>query len=133
MLDNQNGYYAIGKLSAAIQAGLDIKLLKKKRRDNYKVLLEGINNVAGIKVLFDSLPDKVVPLYFPILVDNREQLQSILADNDIYTPVVWPKADNCPSIGDHAELIYKKILCIPIDQRYDVEDMQRIVGVIKNI
>ena len=133
LLDNQNEYYTIGKLSAAIQAELDIKLLKKKRRDNYKVLLEGINNVAGIKVLFDFLPDKVVPLYFPILVEDRERVQDILADNDIYAPVVWPKADNCPAIGDHAELIYKKILCIPIDQRYDVDDMQRIVEVINSI
>ena len=130
LLDNQTDYYAIGDLSAAIQAELDIELLKKKRRTNFKVLLEGFQNIAGIKVIFDTLPDDVVPLYFPILVDDRETVQNLLADNDIYAPVVWPKADNCPAIDEVSETIYEKILCIPIDHRYDVDDMQRIVNVI---
>jgi len=128
LLDNQDDFYAIGELSANIQAELNVEQLKKKRRENYKVLLEGILNLKGINVVFSTLPDDVVPLYFPILVDDREHIQDLLADNDIYAPVVWPKADNCPAIDDVAEIIYKKILCIPIDQRYDVEDMQRIVS-----
>lgn len=130
LLDNQTDYYTIGDLSAAIQAELDVELLKKKRRANFKVLLEGFQNVAGIKWIFDTLPNEVVPLYFPILVDDREAVQDLLADNDIYAPVVWPKADNCPAIDEVSEMIYEKILCIPIDQRYDVDDMQRIVNVI---
>lgn len=130
MIDNQGCNYAIGILSANIQAELDVEQLKKKRRENYKVLLEGIRDINGIKAVYNTLPDDVVPLYFPLLVDNREKIQDLLADNDIYAPVVWPKADSCPAIDEIAEKIYKKILCIPIDQRYDVEDMQRIVEVI---
>lgn len=130
LLDNQTDFYAIGELSAAIQAELDVELLKKKRRGNFKVLMDGFQNKKGIKVVFNILPTDVVPLYFPILVDDRETMQDLLADNDIYAPVVWPKADNCPAIDQVAETIYDKILCIPIDQRYDVDDMQRIVNVI---
>lgn len=133
LLDNQKDYYSIGKISADIQAELDILLLKKQRRNNYRLLLEGIKNIVGIKVIFDSLPDDVVPLYFPILVENRDKFQYFLADNDIYAPVVWPKADNCPAIEGVANSIYNKILCIPIDQRYDGEDMQRIVDVINKL
>lgn len=130
LLDNQMDYYAIGELSVAIQAELDVELLKKKRRANFKVLMDGFHNKKGIKVVFNILPTDVVPLYFPIFVDDREAIQDHLADNDIYAPVVWPKADNCPAIDEVAETIYEKILCIPIDQRYDVDDMQRIVNVI---
>ena len=92
--------------------------------------MEGLLNKESIKIIFDSLPDDVVPLYFPILIDNREAMQDMLADNDIYAPVVWPKANYCPTIDEVTESIYEKILCIPIDQRYDVDDMQRIVEVI---
>ena len=130
LLDNQTDYYAIGELSAAIQAELDVEILKTKRRANFKVLMNGFQDIEGIKVVFNTLPDDVVPLYFPILVKDREPVQSLLADNDIYAPVVWPKADHCPTIDEVAETIYDKILCIPIDQRYDVDDMQRIVNVI---
>lgn len=130
LLDNQNGFYVIGELSASIQAELDVEQIKRKRRENYEVLLEGIQNVKGIKVLFSTLPDDVVPLYFPLIIDNREAIQDLLADNDIYAPVVWPKEENCPPIGEVANSFYDRILCIPIDQRYDVEDMRRIVGVL---
>lgn len=131
LLDNQSTYYTIGDLSAIIQADLDVANLKRKRRANYKVLLDGFQSVSGIKVVFDHLPEDVTPLYFPILVDEREPFQDLLADNDIYAPVVWPKAENCPAVGENADMIYEKILCIPIDQRYDIDDMQRIVKVIK--
>jgi len=130
LLDNQEAYYSIGELSANIQAELDLEILKKKRRNNYKILLDGILKDKGLKVIFDNLPNDVVPLYFPLLVDDREAVQSLLADNDIYAPVVWPKEDNCPPIGDISNSIYEKILCIPIDQRYDEDDMQRIVNVL---
>lgn len=130
LLDNQVDFFTIGTLSAAIQAELDVELLRKKRRANYGALLEGLQNKEGFQIIFNTLPDDVVPLYFPILIDNREAWQDLLADNDIYAPVVWPKADNSPQIEEVAEKIYERILCIPIDQRYDVDDMQRIVDVI---
>ena len=132
LLDNQKGYYSIGELSARIQAELDVDELKHKRRENYAVLLKGFQNVAGLSILFKDLPDLITPLYFPILVDNRVQWQNLLADNDIYAPVVWPKADHCPDIDDNSQTIYDKILCVPIDQRYGTDDMERIVEVINN-
>lgn len=130
LLDNQKGYYTIGEISANIQANLDVEQLKKKRRKNYKTLLDGFMGIKGAKVVFETLPDDVVPLYFPILVDDRDAIQGLLAYNDIYAPVVWPKEDKCPPIGIIANSFYKKILCIPIDQRYDVDDMLRIIKVL---
>ena len=130
LLDNQTGYYSIGDLSARIQAELEVDKLKYKRRENYNVLLKGLKDVAGLSILFKDLPDVITPLYFPILVDDREQWQDLLANNDIYAPVVWPKADHCPDIDDNTYTIYDKILCIPIDQRYGTDDMERIVKVI---
>lgn len=130
LLDLQKDYYNIGKLSSHIQANLDIYALKEKRRANYNLLLNGIKSVKSVKIVFETLPVDVTPLYFPILVKDREILQSLLADNDIYAPVVWPKAECCPAINEEAEDIYKKILCIPIDQRYSIDDMERIVKVI---
>lgn len=130
LLDNQNGYYSIGELSARMQAELDVDMLRQKRRENYNVLLKGLQNVTGLSIIYTVLPSDVTPLYFPVLVEDREQWQNLLADNDIYAPVVWPKAEQCPDIDDDSQAIYDKILCIPIDQRYGIDDMERIVEVI---
>lgn len=130
LLDNQNGYYSIGELSARMQAELDVDMLRQKRRENYNVLSKGLQNVTGLSIIYTVLPSEVTPLYFPVLVEDREQWQNLLADNDIYAPVVWPKAEQCPDIDDDSQTIYDKILCIPIDQRYGIDDMERIVEVI---
>lgn len=130
LLDEQRGFYSVGDISATIQANLNIKSLRRKRRSNYQTLFNGLKDVTSFRILFNDLPDEVVPLYFPMLVKDRETLQGVLADNDIYAPVVWPRPDCCPSICKVAEEIYEKILCIPIDQRYDTDDMERIVKVI---
>lgn len=130
LLDNQNGFFSIGKLSARMQAELDVDILRKKRRENYDVLLDGLQNIVGLSIIFTFLPIEVTPLYFPVLVENREGWQDWLADNDVYAPVVWPQADQCPDIDDTSQTIYDKILCIPIDQRYGKDDMERIVKVI---
>lgn len=130
LLDEQHGFYSIGNISATIQANLNIETLRCQRQSNYQTLLNGLRNVPSFRILFNELPEEVVPLYFPIHVEDREALQGLLADNDIYAPVVWPKPDFCPPICKEAEEIYEKILCIPIDQRYSVDDMDRIVKVI---
>ena len=65
-------------------------------------------------------------------MDERKNLQALLADNDVYAPVVWPKAECCPPVSEIAESIYRHILCIPIDQRYDVDDMERIISILSD-
>ena len=132
ILNTQNNFHTINPLSLAIQFHqLDTNRLKERRRKNFLTLLSSIKNINGIKPVFNSLSEEVVPLYFPIYCMDRNATQTLLAQNDIFAPIVWPKADNCPEICQEAEEIYNHILCIPIDQRYDTDDMERIVNVLK--
>lgn len=130
-LSKQDYIYNILPTSLYIQKNLDIKRLSNARRHNFNIILDGIKGCEGITPIFESLDDDVVPLYFPVLCKDRVSVQKKLANHNIYAPVVWPKHDNCPPITGEAEFIYEHILCIPIDQRYDDEDMQRIVSVLK--
>ena len=60
-------------------------------------------------------------------------MQEYLAKHDIYAPVIWPKPSQCEGMIDSkVEWIYKHILAIPCDQRYDIDDMERIVQVLKS-
>jgi len=133
LLDNQTGYFTIGDLSSRIQSNLDINELTEKRRSNYCSLAEGLQKVKGMEIIFKILPNDVVPLYFPLLVEDRKHVQDLLANNNVYAPVVWPKADCCPIICELVEDIYKHILCIPIDQRYSTSDMKKIVKILTDI
>ena len=129
ILDNQTEIYAISTTSVKVQSNLNIDNLKRKRRENFKLLGKIIS--SRVKTVF-CLNNQEVPLYFPIIVDDRTALQRYIIENDIYAPVIWPKSEIQPIVCDGAENAYKHLLCIPIDQRYDEEDMNRIVKVINN-
>jgi hypothetical protein len=127
ILNNQTEIFAISEMSASVQANLDIKNLIRRRKENYNLLLQSLK--GPIEPLFES-DENAVPLYFPILVEDRSSLQKHLVKNAIYAPVVWPKDEQQPTQCEGAENAYQHLLCIPIDQRYNVDDMNRIVGVI---
>lgn len=129
ILDKQNDIYAISDTSTKVQANLDRKELVSKRRENFELLQRSLK--GHFQSVF-ALEDKEVPLYFPVLVDDRAALQKHLVSNAIYAPVVWPKDENQPIQCEGAENAYNHLLCIPIDQRYDADDMNRIIGVVND-
>ena len=128
ILDNQNEIYAISLMSAKVQSNLDSEDLVIKRRNNFNILRSSLE--GPIQPLFSLDGNQAVPLYFPILVEDRAALQKHLVQNAIYAPVVWPKDDKQPKQCEGAVHAYEHLLCIPIDQRYDADDMNRIVEVI---
>ena len=133
ILDAQNSYFTISDVSKVIQSKMDVKQLKFKRRENFAIIAKGLANTKGVGVIFSALANNEVPLYCPILCDDRQIVQKELVENSIFAPVVWPKAACCPIVDEEVDYIYNHILCIPIDQRYGVDDMERVVSVIKSI
>ena len=131
LLDNQKEYYTIGQLSMQILGSLDANMLKTKRRNNYKKLAAGLSEFPDIKLVFAELSDNVTPLYCPIYVEKRAELQIYLGQQSIYAPIVWPKAGIISTICSQAEVLYNNLLCLPIDQRYDESDINRVVKAIK--
>lgn len=130
ILDCQSKKFKMSSFSYAMQSSLDVDELKCKRRANFTTLAEGINNPEEIKLLFSECKNEFVPLYFPILVRRREQVQKALREREIYAPIVWPRPEGLPSVCDAAKRCYRDMLCIPIDQRYGKRDMNRIIDII---
>lgn len=127
LLEKQENIYCISDSSLAIQGTLNIQELKTSRRKNYRFLVNGLQNIKGIKPLFESFPQEVTPLYLPVIAENREKIRSELREDAIYLPVIWPKADVVNTNSTATEYLYEHLLCIPIDQRYGIDDMQRII------
>ncbi len=127
ILDEEAAFYAISPVSKSVFSGLDVSALKEKRRQNYQMLYEALAHNPGMKIVMGELTDETVPLYFMLRTECRKELQAHLIENQIYAPIVWPRADEQISVCNEAEMLYAQALCIPIDQRYDLADMERIV------
>lgn len=134
LLSSRKTIYAMSPVSKKIQANLDIDFLRSKRRENYSVLLRGLEHSSIVKPIFDKLEEGVVPLYFALYVKcNRTKLRICLAANCIYSRVIWSKVPESKGDKDRkTESIYDNILALPCDQRYGSDDMNRIVEVIRD-
>ncbi len=102
---------------------LDVEYLKTRRRQNAKFLMGKLSNFT----LFHDLGENDCPLFVPILVPDgkRDELKKHLSAHSIYCPSHW-------SVSSHHNLnaltkrFYDDELSIVCDQRYDIEDMEKI-------
>lgn len=105
--------------------------VKKRRRKNAELLLDGIRGVPEIKLLFKNMDQEDVPLFVPILVRNdRDALRRFLIENHVYCPVHWPLSSLHQNITARTQDIYEHELSLICDQRYDESDMKRIIVLI---
>lgn len=129
--DNIDEIFIMSQYTKELLEKYDFKYIKKKRKENYEYLYENLKEVKGIKNTLGILEADEVPLYYPLFIKegNRENFQKYMAKNNIYCPIIWPKAGQYLKElqGYNSNNIYKKIICIPCDQRYDLEDMERVV------
>lgn len=109
-----------------IAGSIDVNLIKDTRRKNAEVLLKELGEIA----IFNSLGEDDCPLFVPIFIKNRDIVRRELIDSSIYCPVHWPISD-LHRLNDKTKLIYQNEISIVCDQRYTVEDMERIVEIIK--
>ena len=103
----------------------DVTKQREIRRRNARVLYEGLR--GKVDFLFDE-EQMDCPLFVPIVLrKNRDSIRRHLTDNKIYCPVHWPHPN-----ADCSSNLYGTELSLICDQRYDENDMERIVSVILN-
>ncbi len=127
-LDRYTGIRRMSQISRSILSEIDEKAAAAKRAENYAYLYE---KISGMRQLRPVLPKEggEAPLYFPIYVRKHEDLQDFLRGQDIYAPILWPVGEENRSalVGDE-DYIYRHMLALPVDQRYGIEEMDRIGG-----
>ncbi len=61
---------------------------------------------------------------YVLSVDRRDELRNYLFSHKIFLPVHWP------GVADAGNSLYKRIISIPVDSRYDGSDMLRVADLI---
>lgn len=110
--------------SKQIIANLNFDKIADQRKHNAKILHYELEKI-GIRHLYS---DDSVPLFIPIFIDERDELRKSFFSKEIFTPVHWPKTNDCLN-GDSN--LYNQELSLICDQRYGEIDMMRQIDVIK--
>lgn len=69
----------------------------------------------------------------PILLNNRDEVQKAFAQQGLYCQLLWPLSEEARTKCNMAAKMEREMLAIPIDQRYDYEDIEEIGHIIKSI
>ena len=106
----------------------DVEIISEISKDIFSNI-----DIKNINIIFNKISEQEVPLYFPIYVrEDREKFQKYMAENEIYCPIIWKKSQYIKDEKQReSDYIYEHILCVPCDQRYDIDDMERIVRTMK--
>ena len=125
--------YQISPLSYQIFGSLDISFIHGRRIENFNYLAKHINQSSFFELPLKRCSDSDCPLYLPVYFHSstvRDECRQYLSAHDIYCPIIWHKPLHHIIPYPVTESIYDHILCFPIDQRYSVDEMQRIVDVL---
>lgn len=101
----------------------------KKRRENYQFLEAEFQNSNKLKV---SLDKDAVPLYYPLYIENGEELRGYLNSIGIFNPLLWPNVLEWTIDNQFEHQLAKNTVNLPIDQRYDTSVMALISKKINN-
>ena len=106
---------------------LDVNFVKQRRQYNASILLDAFEHVA----IFKDFQECDCPMFVPVLVPNglRDNLRKYLIGNQIYCPVHWPVTE-FHQLTTKERFIYNNELSLVCDQRYDGDDMHRIIDTI---
>ena len=114
-----------------IIVGLNWDDISKRRRANWSCLHDLLD--GQVDTILKTLPEDVVPLGYVINLQGRDRLRARLASHCIFCPVHWTLPNEVdPQMFPEAALLSNTCMTIPIDQRYDTDDMVRIAEVIKS-
>ena len=77
-----------------------------------------------------ALDNNVVPMVYPYLTDNQALKQRLISER-VYVATYWPNVLDWVNEGDWEHYLIKNMCPIPIDQRYDKRELQRIISIIE--
>jgi hypothetical protein len=108
---------------------VDIENAIQKRKDNFNYLQSHLKN---LNVLDLSSEIRNAPYCFPFLPLNAIN-KSKFYENQIFIPALWIDPTKRPEIANDFELnLAQNLLSLPIDERYDFNDLNRILEIISD-
>lgn len=117
----------MSSITQRIMQSINYKDIAIKRRANFNFLAECLGSSNKLDI---HTTDNLNPLVYPYLVDNKG-LADYLISNRVYIAKYWPNVlDYC--CNDTLEFEFATCLIpLPIDQRYDKNDMDTIIRLIR--
>ncbi len=120
-------YGSMSAVSIGLLKNVDYECVRAKRTANYRMLYEAFKDTNKL-----MMPDDCAGYQFPLLIDNGRLVKQKLVDEKIYVSTLWSGSDLKENGNDFEFFMMSDAVFLPMDQRYDEEDMKYIVSRVKS-
>lgn len=118
----------MSKLTLNLLKSFDYDYIRKKRADNYAYLDGKLKEINKLKLI---TPDG--PFMYPFYHERGVAIRRKLISLKIYIPILWPEVFEKCNESDIEYMLAQNILPLPVDQRYDLDDMEYMIDVIMEL
>lgn len=120
----------MSRLTHRLLSAIDFEAVKNQRMKNFKHLHECLGDVNLFPMPSDeSFACPMVYLY----QTNDSSLRKKLIEKDVFVATYWPNVYEWCKPEDWEFILADSVAYIPIDQRYDINDMAYIISVLKEV
>lgn len=112
----------MSKLTKRLMQSINYERVVQQRVDNYNTLRAALGG--------RELKCGEVPMIFPYESAEGQQLRQHLIANKVFVAKYWPNVDEWTEEDTAERWMANHVLPLPIDQRYNNEDMNRIIEII---
>ena len=116
----------MSRLTRRLLRSIDFETAAAQRKNNYKILHSALCDINRLN-LPDSPPE--APMCYP-LVCGIPDLRDTLIDAGIALPLFWPEVIDATQADEAENILARQMLPLPLDQRYDEKDMERLICII---
>lgn len=117
---------AMSQLTISLLKNIDYKKIQVIRNENFNFLHSKLKQLNELDIDVSSLN---APMIYPFKFTS-ENLKQKLINNNVFVATYWP---NVLQYSDNAKIevdLVNNIIALPIDQRYNIDDMNYIIDVI---
>jgi len=123
------GVGPISTLAREVVERFDIDAAVVARRRNAKHLTARLREMPGCVPLMPTLDDRTVPMVLPVRVAARPTIERVLRRHGVLAQHLWPLPPAVqPAAFPLAARLADELLCLPVDERYSVDDMDVIAN-----
>lgn len=127
---NHQDILKMSNLTSSILSSLDYNYIKNKREENFNTLHKKLKSYNELTIS-DSILNNG-PMIYPLLIKNR-YLKDHLIKNNIFVATYWKDALSRTNDNDYEKYLINNLVPIPIDQRYNQQDMMYIIDKIMEV
>lgn len=121
----------ISPISKHIFESVDFDFVKNKRRKNFNYLHKVLAPSNQLNI--PSMDSFACPLVYPYLCKNGKDLKKHLIEHSIFVATYWPNVLEWTKQNDLEYELANNVVCIPIDQRYGIKEMDTIIQFIQQL